>query len=167
MAFRVAGSVANLSPVFVGGAYGFFVSTQNQTGTANTAQQVTLNTQIVSSSGITNTNGTITFTTAGVYQITIELFFTSTTGTNPTISQWIAQNDTNIANSTQDFQLLGGANTVQCSICTWQVVAAVGDTLKFYWSTTNSNVSLATQGTQTNPTRPASPSAILSIAQVA
>lgn len=168
MAFRTAGPVANVNPSFVGGGYAFFVSTVNQpNGGANTANQVTLNTQIVGSNDITNTSGTITFTKAGVYQLIIELFFTSTTGANPTITSWVAQNNTNIPNSAQDFQLLGGANTVQCSTCTWQVSAALNDTLKFYWSSSNNAVTLAAQGPQTNPTRPASPSAIVSIHQVA
>jgi len=168
MAFRVAGPVANVAPVFVGGGYGCFVSTANQTnGGATVANQVALDTQIDGISGMTNSSGTITFTTAGVYQVVIELFFTSTTGANPTISQWITVNGTNVANSCQDFQLLGGANTTQASSCVFHVNVLVGDTLRFYWHSSNTNVSLAYQGTKTSPTRPASPSAIIAIQQIA
>lgn len=168
MAFRVAGPVANVAPVFVGGAYGCFVSTQNQAnGGSTTANKVTLNTQIDGLSGMTNTNGTITFTTAGNYQVICELFFTSTTGANPTISQWLVKNGTNVANSCQDFQLLGGANTTQIAICAFHVSVLVGDTLEFYWHSSNTNVSIVAQGTQTSPSRPASPSAIVVLQQVA
>ena len=168
MAFRVAGPVANVAPVFVGGAYGCFVSTQNQTnGGATTANKVTLNTQINGLSGMTNTNGTITFTTAGVYQIISELFFTSTTGANPTISQWLVKSGTNVDNSCQNFQLLGGANTTQIAVCAFHVSVLVGDTLEFYWASSNTNVSLIYQAALANPSRPASPSAIMTIQQVA
>lgn len=168
MVFRVAGGVGGGTPVFVGGGYGLFISTAAQSNpVGNTANQVSLDTSVDGLSGMTRSGGTITFTTAGVYQVIVELFFTSTTGANPTISQWLVQNNANIANTCQDFQLLGGANTVQCSTCVWHVNALVNDTLKFYWSTSNTNVSLAYQGTQTNPSRPASPSAIVSVTQIA
>ena len=167
MTFRVAGPLS-ANPVFVGGARGIFASTTNQTNpVASTANLVALDTNILTPVGVSNSGGTITFTTAGTYQVTYELFYTSTTGTNPTISQWLYQNSSNIANSCQDFQLLGGANTFQSSICVWQVQAALNDTLRAYWSCSNTNVSLAYQGALTTPTRPASPSATVSIIQIA
>ena len=158
----------SLTPSSMSVGHGMFVSTANQAnGGATTANQVALDTQVISANGVTNTAGTITFTQAGIYQVIFELFFTSTAGANPVISQWLAQNNVNIANSTQDFQLLGGANTVQASTCVWHVNAAASDTLKMYWSCSDTRVSLAYQGALTNPTRPASPSAALAITQVA
>lgn len=157
-----------LSASSINAGHGCFVSTANQAnGGATTANLVALDTQIVTASGVSNTAGVLTFTTAGVYQITVELFFTSTTGANPTISQWLSQNGTNIANSCQDFQLLGGANTVQVGICTWHINVGAGDTIRAYWSSSNTNVSLAYQAALSNPTRPASPSAIIALTQVA
>lgn len=157
-----------LSAASINAAYGMFISTEAQAnGGATTANLVTLNTQIVTANNVSNASGVITLSTAGVYQVVVELFFTSTTGANPTISQWISQNGTNIPNSTQDFQLLGGANTTQASICVWHVSAAAGDVLRFYWHSSNTNVSLTAQAAGTNPTRPASPSAIVAIQQVA
>ena len=159
----VALSAASINP-----GHGMFISTVNQTnGGATTANLTAFDTQIVTANGVTNSAGTITFTIAGIYQVVCELFYTSSTGANPTISQWLAQNNTNIPNSTQDFQLLGGANTVQAAVCVWHVNAAVNDTLKVYWNSSNTNVSLAYQGALTNPTRPASPSASIIIQQVA
>ena len=157
--FRVAGPIA-VSPSFVGGGNGLFVSTANQTN------PVALDTAIGTPVNMTNTNGVIKFTAVGVYQIISELFYTSTTGANPTISQWLTQNGSNIANSTQDFQLLGGANTVQGQSCVWIITAALNDTFQVYWSTSNTNVSLTYQAALTNPVRPASPSAVLAITRV-
>ena len=163
-----APSWTTLSASSINAGYGMFVSTANQAnGGATTANLVSLDTQIVTADGMSNTAGVITFTKAGIYQIIAEMAFTSTAGANPQISQWMVQNGTNIANTTQDFQLLGGANTVQFSTCVWHINAAVNDTFSVYWSCSDTRVSLAYQNTLTNPTRPASPSALLSITQVA
>lgn len=157
-----------LSMSSVNPSYGMFVSTANQTnGGATVANLTAFDTQIVTANGVSNAAGVITFTIAGVYQVTTELFYTSSTGANPTISQWLSQNGTNIPNSTQDFQLLGGANTVQAAVCTWFISAATNDTIRVYWNSSNTNVSLVYQGALTNPTRPASPSASIIIQQVA
>jgi len=147
-----------LTAASINAGHGMFVSTANQTA---------FDTQIVTKNGVSNTSGTITFSIAGVYQVVCELFYTSTTGANPTINQWLSQNGTNIPNSTQDFQLLGGANTVQAAVCVWHVSVGVGDTVQVYWHSSNTNVSLAYQAAGTNPTRPASPSASIIIQQVA
>jgi hypothetical protein len=156
-----------LSYSSINAGHGMFVSTANQAnGGATTANLVALDTQIVTAAGMSNTAGVITFTKAGIYQIIAELAFTSTAGANPSISQWMTQNGSNIANTTQDFQLLGGANTVQFSTCVWHINAAVNDTFSVYWSCSDTRVSLAYQGVLTNPARPASPSALLSITQV-
>ena len=166
MVFRVAGGTGG-GGSFVSGGYGMFVSTANQTNpVASTANPVTLDTQIDGSSGVTNNNGLLTFTTAGSWQIMFELAFTSTAGANPVISQWLVKNGSNVANTAQDFQLLGGANTVQMSTCVFLVSALVNDTVQVYWSTSDTRVSLAYQGTLTTPTRPASPSAIVFVNRV-
>lgn len=163
-----APSWTTLSASSINAGYGMFVSTANQTnGGATVANLTAFDTQIVTANGVSNSAGVITFTIAGVYQITTELFYTSTTGANPTITQWLSQNGTNIANSSQDFQLLGGANTVQASVCTWQISVSASDTIRVYWNSSNTNVSLAYQAALTNPTRPASPSASIIIHQVA
>ena len=166
MVFRVAGATAG-GGAFVAGGYGMFVSTANQTNpVASTANPVTLDTQIDGSSGVTNNNGVLTFTTAGSWQIMFELAFTSTAGANPVISQWLVKNGSNVANTSQDFQLLGGANTVQMSTCVFLLNVLVNDTAQVYWSTSDTRVSLAYQGALTTPTRPASPSAIVFVNRV-
>jgi len=158
MVFRVAG------PITTGGGgalgyYGLFISTANQTNAGTTsANLVAMDNTPVRASGITCSAGTLTFANAGKYQLIMELAFTASTGTNPTISIWMAQNGTNIPNTSQDFQLLGGANTVQMSSCAWIIDAAAGDSVQIYWHSPNINTSLAYQGALTSPTRPASPS---------
>ena len=166
MVFRVASGIGG-GGSFVAGGYGTFVSTANQTNpVANTANALLLDTQIDGVSGVTNTNGLLTFTTAGVWQIMFELAVTSTVGANPTISQWLVKNGSNVANTAQDFQLLGGANTVQLTTCVFMFNMAVNDTAQVYWSSSDTRVSLAYQGALSTPTRPASPSAIVFVNRV-
>ena len=166
MVFRVAGRYANADGSL--GYYGLFISTTNQNnGGATTANLVALDdNSAVMANGITNAAGVLTFANAGLYQVVTELSYTSTVGANPNISTWLSQNEANIANTTQDFQLLGGANAVQLSSCTWIVNAAAGDRLRVYWASSDTRVSLAYQAALANPTRPASPSAIVVITQV-
>jgi hypothetical protein len=144
-----------------------FISTSTQTNpVANTANLVALDASAVYANGITNSAGTLTFANAGIYFIETELAFTISTGTNPSVSVWYQQNGVNIPNTAEDFQLLGGAGTTQILVNPWTLNIAAGDTIKIYWSSSSTNTSLSYQGTLTSPTRPASPSVSVNIAQV-
>lgn len=146
--------------------YGLFVCTTNQPAsgspTANTANQVLLDSTPVLNNGVTVSGNNIIIANAGYYLITSELAVVSTSS-NQSISVWLAQNGTNIANSAQDVTLTGGANSPQMITCTWTINAAAGDSIAVYWSSTSANVTLTYQGALTSPTRPASPSAIVNI----
>jgi hypothetical protein len=120
----------------------------------------------VRASGITNTSGTLTFANTGKYQITTELAASNSSGANPIFRSWLSQNGTNIANSLQDIQLLGGSGNVAMTSCTWIIDITAGDTIQVYWSSSATTVSLVYQAGGTSPTRPASASAIVSIAQI-
>jgi hypothetical protein len=78
----------------------------------------------------------------------------------------LSQNGTNIANSLQDIQLLGGSGNVAMTCCTWLLDVTAGDTVQIYWSSSATTVSLVYQAGGTSPTRPASPSAIVIVSQV-
>jgi hypothetical protein len=167
MVFRVAGYVPGGGGGGSLGYYGLFISTTNQSsGGATAANLVAFDNTPVRANGISHSAGIFTFANAGKYQVNMQLAFTASTGANPVVSLWLAQNGTNIPNTSADFQLLGGAGTVQLESSIWIVDIAAGDTFNVYWASTNTNTSLAYQAALTNPTRPASPSATLSINQV-
>ena len=165
MVFRVAGGSGG-SGARVTGNYGMFVSTINQPNGGNVAANLVALDTNIRSSNINNNAGVITFTGAGVYQIISEIAWTSSAGANPTVTTWLTQNGQNVPNSLQDFQLLGGANTVQLSTCVFILNIANNDNAAVYWACSDTRVSLAYQGALTSPTRPASPSAMISITQV-
>ena len=105
----------------------------------------------------------ITFANAGTYLIEYELAFTSTAGANPSIYTWLSQQGANIANSTCDFTLLGGASQAQVVNQQWIVTVTAGQYIQVYWSCSDTRVSLVYQAAGTSPTKPASPSAIINV----
>lgn len=148
------------------GYYGLFISTATQTNAGTTtANLVGLDTS-VRANGITNSSGTLTFANAGKYQITTELAASNSSGSNPVFRSWLSQNGTNLANTLQDIQLLGGSGNVSMTSCTWIIDVLANDTIQVYWSSSATTVSLIYQAGGTSPTRPASASAIVSVAQV-
>jgi hypothetical protein len=163
------GSTGGIGPTGPGGAlgyYGLFISTANQSNPSGTGANLLALDTSVRASGITNSSGTLTFANAGKYLITSELAASNSTGANPVFRAWLSQNGTNIANTLQDIQLLGGSGNVAMTSCTWLLDIAASDTVQIYWSSTSTSVSLVYQAGGTSPTRPASPSAIVIISQV-
>ena len=151
--------------------YGLLVSTTNQTnGGSTTANIVALDSSPLLSNGVSVVSGNkITFANAGQYEVIVELAFTNSTGSNPTIQGWLSQNGTNIANSTQDVQFTGGSGNVVLLVTSWIVNVSAGDYIQAYWSCSATTVSLAYQAAGTSPTRPASPSAsavVFSLSQI-
>ena len=167
MVFRVASGIGG-GGSFVAGGYGAFVSTANQAnGGATTANAVNFDTVALSNGISISASNQITFANAGVYLIEYELAFTSTAGANPSVFTWLAQNGTNITNSSCDFTLLGGASQPQLVSQQWIVSVTAGQYIQVYWSCSDTRVSLTYQAALANPTRPASPSAIVALQQVA
>jgi hypothetical protein len=115
--------------------YATFVSTANQTnGGSTTANVVSFDTPGLYN-GVSITSGNqITFANAGIYLIAFELAVTNSTGSNTAINCWLAQNGTNIANTTSDLTILGGANNPQLLEQQWIVNVSAGDYVQIYWA---------------------------------
>lgn len=146
------------------GYYGLLISSSNQAnGGSTTANVVTLDSALLANGISIVSSSRITFANAGQYELTSELFFTNSSGSNVVVSVWLAQNGTNIANSSQAIQYQGGAGAIQQSICSWLVNASAGDYVQIYWSCSATTVSMITSGAATSPTRPVSPSAIVNV----
>ena len=147
--------------------YGTFTSTVNQaSGGATSANAVTFNGTALSNGVSVVSSSQITFANAGQYLIAFELAVSNSTGSNPSVNSWLAKNGTNIANSTSDTKLQGGAGDTTLLEQQWIVDAAAGDYVEIYWSSSATTVSLVTQAAGTGPTRPASPSAIVNVASL-
>jgi hypothetical protein len=144
--------------------YGTFVSTANQTnGGSTTANAVNFDTVALSNGVSISSSNRITFANAGIYLIAFELAVNNSTGSNASINCWLAQNGTNIANTTSDLTILGGANQPQFLEQQWILNVSAGDYVQIYWSSSSTSISLAYQAAASSPTRPASPSATVNV----
>ena len=79
---------------------------------------------------------------------------------------WLRKNGTNLAGTN------GQINVPQSggkAIASWNYVLNINTTeyLELYWASSDAGMTLEATGTQTNPTRPATPSIIVTVTQVA
>lgn len=148
--------------------YGQFSSTQTQSGSANTAYSMTFNTTDFSN-GVSLVNGSrITVSNTGLYNIQFSAQLHTTTNQAVDFSIWFAITGSDIANSNTDFsieKIAGGGFAVAALNFLTQI--ASGSYVELKWSKTTTNGQLQAKGTQATPTRPATPSAIVTITQVA
>jgi len=150
--------------------YGQFLSTQDQTTTANTPVAVTFNTSSAFNSGITVvSNSQITFDTAGTYLITISVQLVNTAAADHDVTIWFRKNGTDIVASASRVTVPktgdGGAMLPQITIM--ESVTA-SQYIQVMWSPEDAAVSLDHTAAITSPfTAPAIPSVILTAVRVA
>lgn len=155
----------------LGGLWYFasFSDTTTQTAAANTATLITYNTTDMVN-GISLSSGSkINFLNSGTYNIQFSIQFYNTNTSVDDVFVWLRKNGTDIANS-------GGAITVPNShggtpgsiIQGWNyfLSAQAGDYIQLVWSTATGNSSIRYYPAASGPTRPGSPSIILTVNQV-
>jgi len=151
----------------VTGYFGSFWSTQDQAATsANTAYAITFNNTDPDSNGVAVvSNSQIEIDNAGTYNLQFSAQFAHSGGSDADVDLWLAKNGTNVADTNSKFTIKGGHESVQA----WNFVftADPGDYYELKWSTPDTGVTVETFGTGTTPTRPAVPSAILTVTPVA
>jgi hypothetical protein len=109
----------------------------------------------------------ITFSRTGVYNLQFSAQFSRTGGTGfSTASVWLKKGGVNVAGTN------GQINVPQSggkSIASWNYVLSINaaEYLELYWSSADTGMTLEATGTQTNPTRPSTPSIIVTVTQVA
>ena len=109
----------------------------------------------------------ITFAKTGVYNLQFSAQFARTGGTGfSTVSLWLKKGGTNLAGTNGQINV---PNSGGKAIASWNYVLDMNaaEYLELYWSSTDTGLTLEATGTQTNPTRPATPSVIVTVTQVA
>jgi hypothetical protein len=148
--------------------YGQFSSTQTQSGSANTAYSATFTTTDFSQ-GVSLVSGSrITVSNTGLYNVQFSAQLHTTSNEAVDFSVWFAMTGSNIADSNTDFsieKINGGGFQVAALNFLTQIASGSYVELKFSKTTTNGQ--LQAKGTQSTPTRPATPSVILTVTQVA
>ena len=147
--------------------YGAFQDSTDQTAASTTAAYaVTFNTTDFSNGISVVSNSRITAKSYGIYNAQFSLQFVNTNNQIQDIDVWFSKNGTNIANSNSRFSIPnshGGTDGHLIAALNFWIELNANDYFELMWRTTSTAVSIEQIPTQTSPTRPATPSAILTV----
>jgi hypothetical protein len=153
---------------YINSPYGAFQDSTNQTAASTTAAYpVTLNTTDFSN-GVTITSGSrITVADSGIWNLQFSIQLKNTTNSGQDVDIWFRKNGTNIDNSNSRFHppARKGAGDPSHIIASLNFFVEMNesDYIEIMWRTENTGVSIEAFGTSTSPTRPAVPSAIVTM----
>lgn len=153
------------------GWWGSFWDTTSQTITSTTtAYVIGLNSADPDNDGVTVVSGNrIVPTTPAVYNISTSVQVTNTDTQAHDATFWFRKNGTDIANSASTITVPsthGGIAGHTIFYVDLALRLASGDYIQLVWSAANTAVKLETIAAGVSPTRPASPSVIVSVVQV-
>ena len=107
----------------------------------------------------------ITMAKAGVYNIQFSAQIFKSGGGTSLIDIWLRKGGINVAHTNTEVQIVGNTGR---TLAAWNFVvqASAGDYYEIAWASADTGVYLDAVGTQSNPTRPAIPSVIMTVTQV-
>jgi hypothetical protein len=152
--------------------YGAFQDSTNQTAAnTTTAYAITLNTTDYSNGIYVSNSSRINVRNYGIYNLQFSIQFKNTTNDAQDVDIWFRKNGTNIADSNSRFSLPARKSSGDPS----HLIAALNfflelqanDYVEVMWRVTDTGVSIEHFGTSTSPTRPAIPSAIVTMTYIA
>jgi hypothetical protein len=152
--------------------YGEFICTAGQTAaSANTAYAMGMNTTVISNGIDLVSTTNITVKNDGVYNLSFSMQFENQDNNFHSVNVWFKKNNTDIAYSNRIITVparksAGNYGHVVAQISLIEELEA-DDYLTAYWSTESTQVILQATGTQTSPTRPATPCKVASISYIA
>ena len=152
--------------------YGVFSDTTTQTGAQNTILSMSFNTTDIGGAGVSVVDNTkITVDNTGIYNLQFSAQFDRTTSGTDTVTIWFAYTGSSIPNSATDVLIAGNAanNPV---VASWNYVLPMSASsyVEIYWSHNDNEanqVELKAIPTRTGPIRPAVPSVIATLTQIA
>ena len=144
--------------------YGSFYSTQDQANAA-AINKMTLNVTDIAS-GVSIVSGSrVTVSQAGIYNIQFSAQFDKTDSGDDLVDIWLCKNGQPVANTNTEITLVGN-NGKHVAAWNFLVAASASDYFELCWYSLDANVFLNYVAAQSNPTRPAIPSLILTINQI-
>jgi hypothetical protein len=153
--------------------YGQWASLETQSGSADTAYAMKLETAYEISGLYVGNNGSglptrIYAENTGLYNIQFSAQLNTTVNEACDFSVWFAVTGSNIDNSNTDFSIEkisgGGFQVAALNLLT---PISSGSYVELYWSKTTAAGRLRYEGVQSTPTRPATPSVIVTVTQIA
>ena len=150
--------------------YGAFQDSTDQSAASTTsAYAVTFNTTDYSAGISVVSNSQITVRSSGVYNIQFSLQLVNADSQIQDIDIWFRKNGSDVANSNSKFSINekhGAVNGHLIAGLNFYLQLAANDYVQLMWATTSTSVTIEQIPTQTSPTRPATPSAILTINKI-
>jgi len=152
--------------------YGAFSSTQTQIGLRNSILSMSFNTTDIGGSGVNLVDNTkLTVENTGVYNLQFSAQLDRTTSGTNTVTIWFAYTGSSIANSATDVTITGGAATNPL-VASWNYILPMSASsyVEIYWShndNADDDIELKAVAVRTNPPRPAVPSVIVTVTQIA
>ena len=132
-----------------------------------TPQGAAINTSTDGSGTHTGTNTSIfTVPTVGFYGFIFSTLCDCTSGNGTTVDIWFRKNGTNVDRSNTRVQIATASN-VLVSIADVALDLAAGDKIEMFWVGSSTNDRLLAIATAASPTRPATPSTILTVKKIA
>lgn len=149
------------------GYWGAFYDTLDQAnGGATAANLMLFDTADSSNSGVTMVDGSkLTFANAGVYNIQFSAQFVKTDSNNDDVDIWIKKNGIDIP-FTNSVATVTGNNGKLIAAWNFMISLNSGDYVQFYWHSADLDMSLQHIDAGVNPTRPMTPSVILTAQMV-
>jgi len=156
---------------FMNNPHGAFQDSTDQTAAnTTTAYAVTFNTTDFSNGVTIASNSRITVADSGIWNLQFSIQFTNTTNSSQDVDVWFRVNGTNAANSNSRF----GFAPRKSAGDPYHTIAAMNyflslnasDYVEIMWRTTDIGVQIEQYAAGTSPTRPAVPSAIVTMSFV-
>lgn len=151
--------------------YGAFQDDTNQLAASTTvAYPMKLNTTDYSNGVFVSNTSRINVSDYGIYNLQYSTQFTNTDSQEQDISLWFRKNGVNIPKSNSEYMIgprHGSVNGRLITALNFFIEMNAGDYAEVMWSTTNTTVKMENIPAQTSPTRPVSPSVILTMQYVA
>jgi len=147
--------------------YGSFYSTQDQTNAgATSTNKFTYNVTDISSGVSIVSNSRITIANSGVYNIAFSAQLQKSDSGDDAVQIWLQKNGQNIANTNTEVTIVGNNGKF---VAAWNffVQANAGDYYELCWHSSDTAVTIDYQAAASSPSRPAIPSIILTVNQVA
>jgi len=156
---------------FMNNPHGAFQDSTDQTAAnTTTAYAVTFNTTDFSNGVTIASNSRITVADSGIWNLQFSIQFTNTTNSSQDVDVWFRVNGTNVANSNSRF----GFAPRKGAGDPFHIIAAINyfvslnatDYVEIMWRPTDIGVQIEQYAASASPTRPAVPSAIVTMSFV-
>ena len=149
--------------------YGAFSDLTTQSGSLNTAYAMKLNTTDLASGFSIVSGSRITAANAGTYNLQFSVQLEQTTNNAADVSIWLRKDGTNVPNSNTDLTVqktTGGG--VAKMVAAWNFIVQLNATqyVELMWSSTRSDTQLHYHDVVSTPSRPATPSVIVTMTQI-